>query len=1576
MTPFSCVVVGNESLLVGCAEALLDQEHQITAVVSTDRDIRAWAQEKSLVVLDRPAEIADRVPGGFDWLLSIANLQVIPDPVLALARHGAVNFHDGPLPQMAGLNTPNWALITGETQHGITWHMMEGGIDEGDILAQRLFEIDADDTAFSLNSKCYAAAIDSFGEVLEQLAQNALKRQPQDLSQRRYFARDQRPAAGGLLAFSQPSTTLCHLVRGLDFGAYWNPLSCAKLRLDDQILRVGKISAVDPSAQEIPPAGTVLAVTGGAVTVATSDGAVLLTDVTSLEGAPVDLPTLFTTGAELPSWTDKDTQELEAALARAHKADLPWRAALQDLQPVPLPLAQPTRQTTGKTSLSRQAVTLPQGMSQDQILAAILAWALLGTGEDQADIALSTPDAAVPLIGQALSAWVPLQARRDLSANALIDHIKPRLERAQNSGGFARDLVARAPELAPLVQPAIGLTLDRDAALPGCAASVSLYQGGLVLHVDDAQVDAKTAELLAARLQHLLEVTQMHPDRALSELTALPEAERRLLLEDWNQCNADPAAGAVHGHGAAPTIQAAFEAQVARSPGATALVFEDQSLSYAVLNARANALAARLQQMGVQPGSHVGIYIKRSVDLLVASLAVLKAGAAYVPLDPAYPRDRIAHFLNDSQASVVLTQQALRADLPDSQAEILVLDAQPQGEHAENTTSTASGNDLAYLIYTSGSTGLPKGVKVRHDNVANFFAAMDARIPHKAGDTWLAVTSLSFDISVLELFWTLSRGFKLVLSSDESRLELSRGRVAISHRRMDFNLFYWGNDDGPGPRKYHLLLEGAKFADTHGFNAVWTPERHFHAFGGPYPNPAVTGAAVAAVTQNISVRAGSCVAPLHHPARIAEEWSVIDNLTNGRAGLGIASGWQPDDFVLRPENTPPANKPAMYDCIDTLRKLWRGENVSFARQDGTLHSVITQPRPVSKELPLWVTTAGNPDTWREAGEIGAHVLTHLLGQSIEEVGDKIRIYHDALRASGRSPADYKVTLMLHSYLAETREESRRIAREPMKDYLRAAAGLIKQYAWAFPAFKRPKGVNNAFEMQLDMLGEDELEAILDFAFERYFEDSGLFGTVEDALARSEQLKAIGIDEIACLIDYGIAPEVVLEGLKPLAEVLDRTNRAQELAPDDFSLSAQMMRHRVSHMQCTPSMARMLVQDDEARQVLSGLQHLLLGGEALPGDLTSALREATPAQMHNMYGPTETTIWSTSTTLTTQQKGIASIGQPVVNTTVYVLDAAQRPVPLGATGELYIGGAGVTAGYWQRPDLTAERFVQLPFTKETLYRTGDLVRWGADGQLAFLGRSDHQVKLRGQRIELGEIEAALADQPGVTGAVVVPRAQGGDLQLVAYVTHSFGAEQADLDVAAIKLDLARQLASVMVPAHIIPLKAFPLTPNKKIDRKVLATLQPVPSTARRLPQAGAAAGSTQQAATGGAQDSGARQTDEASAGGVQREVVKVWSRILGINGITAQDNFFALGGHSLLAVQAHRDLRTALDLPSLSITDIFRFPTLAGLSSHIEGLAGGGAKPDDPGQDDTTQAAKSDTMSKRRAMRANRKARAG
>jgi len=770
---------------------------------------------------------------------------------------------------------------------------------------------------------------------------------------------------------------------------------------------------------------------------------------------------------------------------------------------------------------------------------------------------------------------------------------------------------------------------------------------------------------------------------------------------------------------------------------------------------------------------------------------------------------------------------------------------------------------------------------------------------------------------------------------------VAKGPVRVSDGHMDFSLMYWGNDDGQGPQKYHLLLEGAKFADTHGFCAVWTPERHFHAFGGPFANPSVSGAAVAAVTKNIAVRAGSCVAPLHSPIRIAEEWAMIDNLTNGRTGLGIASGWHPVDFVIKPENRPPHNKPAMFETLDTLRKLWRGEAVEFDKGDGMV-PIQTLPRPVSDELNIWLTTAGNPDTWREAGLLGAHVLTHLLGQSIDEVAGKIKIYHDGLREAGHDPAKFTVTLMLHTFVARDRDHAREVARGPMKSYLLAAAGLVKQYAWAFPAFKRPEGAKNPMDIDLSTLSEDEVEGILDYAFNRYFEDSGLFGTVEDCLERVEQLKAIGVNEVACLIDYGIATEQVLEGLYPLAEVVKRSNAGLQLPDDDFSLAAQILRHKVTHLQCTPSMARMLCLSDEARAALATVQNVLVGGEALPGALAQDLTALTGQPVRNMYGPTETTIWS-STTESRGGAGVVGIGAPIANTTLHVLDSAQHPAPLGAEGELYIGGDGVTRGYWNRAELTAERFIPNPFGPGRLYRTGDLVRRNPAGGIDFLGRVDNQVKLRGHRIELGEIEAALEAQPGITAAVVIAREDiPGDVRLVAYYT---GTPTGELRAA-----LAGRLTAHMLPSHFVPMASLPLTPNKKIDRKAL----PAPAQAAPAAQPVAHAPASE---------------------GTQAMIAQVWQDVLGVARVQASDNFFNLGGHSLLAVQTHRELRARLNLPGLSITDIFRFPVLGDLARHLDAkqrpAAPAAMPPLHPVSNTAPPPDRMDAMARRRAMRDKR-----
>lgn len=1474
MSSFRAVIVGNESLAIQGGKMLLEAEHDIAAVVTRNMDVANWAEETGLKVISADADLVEDLSGlNFDWLLSIANLDMIADKVLALPKRGAVNFHDAPLPRYAGLNAPVWALLNGEAEYGISWHMITSGVDEGGILAQSFFDLAPDETVLTLNTKCYVAAIDSFITVIDKLASETPVTTAQDLSQRSYFAKNDRPANAGRLDFTLTARKVTTLVRALDHGDYWNPLTCPKIASDTGVYLVGKAEA--GKAATDAAAGTVIAADADSLTIATATAPVTLRGLRTATGEQVDATQVAQVGEVLPTLDPAGAEALTTAIKATLKHEPKWRKALSKTSPAAIP-------QIDMTAATGELIALPLSGNGDY-LANALAQLADKLAEEPITLALNVTHDHPGYFCD----WVPVRAEDDRTI-------------AQADGPFAADLLARMPET--VTPPALGIS--KSGHLTGTALTVA----GTTLHADTGKITADAAILMAARLNHMADQI------AKGETpTVLPDAERQKVLFDWNPTDKD--------YSADLCIHQAFEGQVAHNPDAEALAFEGESLTYAQLNAQANALAHLLRDKGVGPDVIVGLHLRRSSALLIGALAIMKAGGAYLPMDPAYPTDRTALYIADSGTKVIVTDSALAADLPSSDAEIVLVDALPASTtDIGNPDSGVTGSHLAYMIYTSGSTGKPKGVMVEHRNVSNFFSGMDDRIAHDPPGVWMAVTSLSFDISVLELFWTLARGFKLVISGDESRA-LVAGEGSAPGVGMDFSLFYWGNDDGIGRDKYRSLLEGAQFADKNGFCAVWTPERHFHAFGGPYPNPSVTGAAVAAVTKNLAVRAGSCVAPLHHTARIAEEWAVIDNLTDGRTGLAIASGWQPDDFVLRPENTPPNNKPAMFDAIRDLRKLWAGETVEFARANGEMHGVVTQPRPVSKKLNIWVTTAGNPETWKEAGTNGCNVLTHLLGQSVNEVAEKIVIYHDALRAAGHNPDDFTVTLMLHSFLSDTREHARDIAREPMKDYLRAAAGLIKQYAWAFPAFKKPKGVENPMQIDLGSLDEDEMDGILEFAFERYFNDSGLFGTVEDAIERVKEVKAIGVTEVACLIDYGIDVDLVLESLKPLVKVVTASN--QEVASDDYSIAAQIIRHKATHLQCTPSMAQMLTMNDEARVALAGINHMMVGGEALPGALANELCNLTGGHVENMYGPTETTIWSTTQTAQIGQ-GPVPIGIPIANTQVYVLGDDMEPKPIGVPGELYIAGEGVTRGYYQRDDLTAERFLANPFAEGRMYRTGDLVRWRTDGAIDFLGRADFQVKLRGYRVELGEIESVIDQHGPIQQSVVIAREDTpGVVQLVGYLLTD-GA----VDTTELRREMLATLPDYMVPRQFVTLDSFPLTPNRKVDRKAL----PAPL----LGQAPAPAAPTSK--TG---DIPATTTavDLGSEAEISDKIAAIWSSMLGVPQIGPKDSFFDLGGHSLLAVQAHREIRSSMGVQKLSITDIFRAPTLGALAKIVAQKAG-------------------------------------
>ncbi|HEX8697018.1 MAG TPA: amino acid adenylation domain-containing protein, partial [Longimicrobium sp.] len=340
---------------------------------------------------------------------------------------------------------------------------------------------------------------------------------------------------------------------------------------------------------------------------------------------------------------------------------------------------------------------------------------------------------------------------------------------------------------------------------------------------------------------------------------------------------------------------------------------------------------------------------------------------------------------------------------------------------------------------------------------------------------------------------------------------------------------------------------------------------------------------------------------------------------------------------------------------------------------------------------------------------------------------------------------------------------------------------------------------------------------------------------------------------------------------------------------------------VTLVNTVPSAMKALV---EAGGVPPSARVVNLAGEPLKRALVEAIFAGTQVErVCNLYGPSETTTYSTWVAMRREEGFAAHIGRPLANTRVYVLDAAGEPVPVGVAGELYIGGAGVARGYLDRPELTAERFVADPFGAEPgarLYRTGDLARWRADGTLEFLGRNDFQVKIRGFRVEPGEVEARLAEHPEVREAVVLAREDApGEKRLVAYyVGEAVGAE-------ALRAHLAAKLPEHMVPAAYVRLEALPLTPNGKVDRKAL----PAPEG-----------------------DAYVRRGWEAPASETEAALAELWTELLGVERVGRHDNFFELGGHSLLAVRLiQRMRRRGLHA---EVGALFTTPTLAELAGAV------------------------------------------
>ena len=772
---FSCVVIGEETILIECTRLLAARGHTVAAVVTPSAELLAWAQDEGLPAVPLGPDLVDRLASlSFDYLFSLVNSRILSEDVLALPARLSVNFHDAPLPRHAGVLATSWAILGGDEQHGITWHVMDREVDTGDVLKQRAVSVESTATAHDLNVACFDAAIESFAELIDELAAGTATRVPQDLDLRTYHGRYDGLPRAGVFDWRKDAAELDKLVRATAFGRRRNDLGTALLVCGDDLLAVRAVEVTDrPSAAE---PGTVVDAGPEALTVATGGRDVRLTGLATLSGEPLDLVVLAETltrehGGRFARLPDAEAAELTEAACAAHRQENRWLRALRSLQPVPPPsfgrlrtITEPARPVPLPDAL-RAGGTAPEQLSVAAALA-FLARLTRGDGRHVA-VCASAPSPAAALL---LSPEVPLHSPERLFERTLLDVAEwaaVELDRIRSVPPYRRDVLLRHPDLGGAARTGLPIAV----ILPGSTAgptdrplTVRIDATGAVRFHAGAELTENHERWLTQHFVSFLDSLAADPKRPLGAVELLDFEEREVLLGRWNDTGEE--------YPRHKTVTRLVTEVAGTTPDAIAVRFGDRSLTYGELDQAAERLARHLADLGAGPGSVVGVHLERSTELLVGLLAVLRTGAAYLPIDPFYPPARIRHVLQDSGTRLVVTDGTLSGTLTDSPVTPVIAgtapltgrEAQPAAPFDRSTPETP-----AYLIYTSGSTGLPKGVQVGHRALVNFLWTMARRPGFCSQDSLLALTTVGFDIAALELYLPLVRGGTVeILSSTEA----------------------------------------------------------------------------------------------------------------------------------------------------------------------------------------------------------------------------------------------------------------------------------------------------------------------------------------------------------------------------------------------------------------------------------------------------------------------------------------------------------------------------------------------------------------------------------------------------------------------------------------------------------------------------------------------------------------------------------------------------------------------------------------------------------------------------------------
>lgn len=753
----SCCLIGSGSLLIQCGIQLLDAGHTIVAVASGHQDVLEWAAINQIPSCSD--EITEYQPFlrqyQFDYLFSIVHLNIIPEDILNLATCMAINYHDGPLPAYAGINAPSWAIINDEKNHGISWHQMLASVDEGDLLYQEIIPIDSDETAFTLNWKCYQAATEGFSSVIEQIS-GTIKPKKQNLENRSYFAKYQRPGNLCCVNWNLPASAIARFIRAMDFGGYENNFARAKLHIDNQFYIIDKFSILSKQSTYEP--GTISAIYHDGIDISTLDVDINLKKITALSGEMIEWAE-FTKKIAVGRQSFPPNNPSQEDYIASIKSEKFWVTQFSLLSPDDFSGTN-TVGTPARWDWACSPELLPH-ITSNPALAIALFSAYLTKYLKQKRFALGVQFSTgnnyhletVPLVWS----YDTPQSNQDF-----LHKIQKKIDLLQKHKLCASDIFSRYPKIEQHRIPAThnqycfqyahGISgLFPDKTLPGNAILLSFNDSTWSL-LSGTHVHCSLIEQLQQGFDKFSLDLLTHPQHPILVKADMTTENDMLLLDRLNNTASDyPAL----------SICEIFYQQALITPDNIAVISDGVQLTYAQLSKEMDALASHLLNKGIQPGDRIGVLLNRSVDLLVALLGIMRARAAYVPLDPIYPDDRLQHMIDDSGLAFLVTHSSIVNGVNEQNIQRIHLEEirKDRTLFDKKLTSEFPGlNHSAYIIYTSGSTGKPKGVEVSHRGLTNFLTSMAREPGIKSTDRLLSVTTVCFDIAALELYLPLLAG--------------------------------------------------------------------------------------------------------------------------------------------------------------------------------------------------------------------------------------------------------------------------------------------------------------------------------------------------------------------------------------------------------------------------------------------------------------------------------------------------------------------------------------------------------------------------------------------------------------------------------------------------------------------------------------------------------------------------------------------------------------------------------------------------------------------------------------------------